>query len=123
MFIKRFNEFRIATPSRAIARFHASEPHEIAGYLQTFIAEFRMEQTMKAFRIFAICLAAVLALPCLARAQDTGYITGTVTDKSSAAVAGAQVTVANEARGIHQTVPTNSTGDYLVAGLPAATYS
>ncbi|MGA8269540.1 MAG: carboxypeptidase regulatory-like domain-containing protein [Candidatus Acidiferrales bacterium] len=78
---------------------------------------------MKAFRNFAICFAAVLALPCLARAQDTGYITGTVTDKSSAAVAGAQVTVANEARGIRQTVPTNSTGDYLVAGLPAATYS
>ena len=32
------------------------------------------------------------------------------------------MTVANEARGIHQTVPTNSSGDYLVAGLPAATY-
>jgi hypothetical protein len=90
MFIKRFNEFHIAAPSRAIARFYASEPRGIAGYVRTLVAEFRMEQTMKAFRNFAICFAAVLALPCLARAQDTGYITGTVTDKSSAAVAGAQ---------------------------------
>ena len=42
---------------------------------------------MKILRIFAISFAAVLALPFLARGQDTGYITGTVTDKSSAAIA------------------------------------
>jgi hypothetical protein len=85
--------------------------------------DFSSERTMKALRIFAVCFAAILALPFLARAQDTGYITGTVTDKSSAAVVDAQVTVANDARGIRQTVPTNSNGDYLVAGLPASTYT
>ena len=85
--------------------------------------DFSTERTMKALRIFAVSFAAILALPFLARAQDTGYITGTVTDKSSAAVVDAQVTVANDARGIRQTVPTNSSGDYLVAGLPASTYT
>ena len=77
---------------------------------------------MKALRCLMICLAGVLALPFLAHAQDTGYITGTVTDLSGGRVAGAAVTVANEARGIRHSVNTNSSGDYLVAGLPAASY-
>ena len=78
---------------------------------------------MKALRNFAICFAAVLALPVLARAQDTGYITGTVTDPSGASVAGADVTVSNEARGIKHEVRTNSSGEYLAAGLPASNYT
>jgi len=81
---------------------------------------------MKKLRGFAFCLLAilaVLALPFLAQAQDSGYITGTVTDNSGALVAGAEVIVASNARGISHTVTTNESGDYLVAGLPAATYT
>src|SRR5204862_2380279 len=51
-------------------------------------------------------------------AQDTASITGTVTDPSGAAVKGAQVRVSSPDRGIDRTVPTNDSGDYLVAGLP-----
>ena len=51
-------------------------------------------------------------------AQDTASITGTVTDPSGAAVKGAQVRVSSTDRGIDRTVPTNDSGDYLVAGLP-----
>ena len=78
---------------------------------------------MKILRFALICGFAVLALPFLARGQDTGYITGTVTDKSGGTIVGADVTVSNTARGINRTVPTNTSGDYLVAALPAATYS
>src|SRR5437879_13066223 len=51
-------------------------------------------------------------------AQDTASITGAVTDPSGAAVKGAQVRVSSPDRGIDHTVPTNDSGDYLVAGLP-----
>src|SRR6266550_4759037 len=49
-------------------------------------------------------------------AQDTASSTGT--DPSGAAVKGAQVRVSSPDRGIDHTVPTNDSGDYLVAGLP-----
>jgi hypothetical protein len=78
---------------------------------------------MKILRLLLICAFALLALPFPARAQDSGYITGTVFDKSGATVAGADVTVANAARGISRTVKTNTSGDFLVAGLPASSYS
>ena len=78
---------------------------------------------MKILRLVLLLGFALIALPSLARAQDTGYITGTVVDKSGGTVAGAEVTVANTARGISQKVKTNTSGDYLVAGLPASSYS
>jgi len=77
---------------------------------------------MKIIRLLAFSIAAALSLPFLAHAQDTGYITGTVTDPSGGIIVGAEVTVSNEARGISHTVKTNASGEYLVAGLPAASY-
>jgi len=59
-----------------------------------------------------------LAVSASLLAQDTASITGTVTDPSGAAVKGAQVRVSSLDRGIDHTVPTNDSGDYLVAGLP-----
>src|SRR5579864_8481169 len=56
-------------------------------------------------------------------AQDTGQITGTVHDSSGAAVANAKVTVSNRSQGIERPTVTNSTGDWLVGGLPGGTYS
>src|SRR5438445_11504164 len=66
---------------------------------------------------FSIALFVVLVSTSLF-AQDTASITGTVTDPSGAAVKGAQVRVSSPDRGIDHTVPTNDSGDYLVAGLP-----
>jgi hypothetical protein len=54
-------------------------------------------------------------------AQDTASLTGTVTDKTGAAIANAQVTISNVEKGIKRTTTTNGSGDYLVAGLPAGT--
>ena len=43
------------------------------------------------------CAILVLCLPFLASAQDTGSISGTVSDKSGAAVAGAEITITSTA--------------------------
>src|SRR5690348_2596033 len=55
-------------------------------------------------------------------AQDTGQLTGTVHDSSGAAVANAKVTVSNASQGINRPTTTNSSGDWLVGGLPGGTY-
>jgi len=64
-----------------------------------------------------------LALPLASRAQDTGYISGTVTDKSGAAVVGAEVVITNTAGSLTRTTTTNADGAYVVPGLPGATYN
>src|ERR1700687_1355553 len=76
----------------------------------------------------AVCLLlcvvlAMLCIPLNSRAQDTGYISGTITDKTGSAVAAADVTVENLAGSITRTTTTNSDGVYLVAGLPGDTYN
>src|SRR2546426_1657153 len=69
----------------------------------------------------AILLA--LCLPLASHAQDTGYISGTVTDKSGAAVGGADVVITNTSGSLTRTTATNSDGAYVVAGLPGASYN
>jgi len=63
-----------------------------------------------------------LSVSFVVSAQDTGYISGTVTDKSGAAVAGAEVVVKNTAGSLTRTTTTNSDGAYVVPGLPGDTY-
>ena len=60
-----------------------------------------------------------MSLSLAALGQDSASITGTVTDQSGAAVPNAQVTVSSPDRGINRPTTTNSSGDYLVAGLPS----
>ena len=64
-----------------------------------------------------------LMLPLAARAQDTGYISGTVVDKSGAAVAGAEVVLTNTAGSLTRTTTTNTDGAYVISGLPGDTYN
>jgi hypothetical protein len=67
---------------------------------------------------------ALLLLVCAgAHAQDTGYISGTVIDKSGAAVVGAQVTLANTAGSLKRTTTTNADGLYVIAALPGGSYN
>src|SRR5207248_2938096 len=74
----------------------------------------------KLFRIF-VCAFALC--PIALFAQDTASITGTVTDPSGAAVAGAQVTVTSVEQGTGRTATANSSGEYLFAALPVGSYN
>jgi len=64
----------------------------------------------------------ILILSFAAAAQDTASITGTITDPSGAAVAGAQVALTNAEHGIKRTGKSNGSGDYLFASVPIGAY-
>src|SRR5437016_10026945 len=68
-------------------------------------------------------LLVALALPLASRAQDTGYISGTVTDKSGAAVVGAEIVLTNSAGSLTRNTTTNTDGAYVLAALPGDTYN
>jgi Carboxypeptidase regulatory-like domain len=74
-----------------------------------------------ALRIF-FCALLFVCMPFLANAQDTGSISGTVTDKSGAAVVGADVSIADLGGSINRVTVTNTDGVYVVAALPGGTY-
>src|ERR1700756_1144348 len=77
--------------------------------------------TMRSSRVL-LGISLVLMLCAAVLAQDTGSITGTVTDPTGAAVAGAQVTVASPDHGIDRHSVTNSSGEYNQSGLPGGSY-
>ncbi|HKM79437.1 MAG TPA: carboxypeptidase regulatory-like domain-containing protein [Candidatus Acidoferrum sp.] len=89
---------------------------------------------MKAFRLvfhsygarLLSCLGTLslfLLLPLLASAQTNGLISGTVTDKSGAAVVGAQVVIASVGGNLTRTTETNGEGVYVASSLPSGTYN
>jgi hypothetical protein len=63
----------------------------------------------------------LLAVPAFAQ-KFTGSIRGTVTDPSGAVIAGAKVTLKNEATGVARSVVTNSAGNYLFPDMPVGSY-
>jgi hypothetical protein len=73
--------------------------------------------------LLVVGLIALLMLPLASQAQDTGYISGTVMDKSGAAVVGAEVVITNTTGSLTRTTASNGDGAYVVAGLPGATYN
>ena len=70
-----------------------------------------------------IGLLAILAMPGFSRAQDTGYISGTVTDKTGAAVANAEVVIVSVGENLTRNTTTNSDGAYVGSALPSGTYN
>ena len=64
----------------------------------------------------------LLFLPFLTLAQTNGRISGTVTDKSGATVAGAQVLISSTGGNLTRTTETNSDGAYVGSSLPSGTY-
>jgi hypothetical protein len=72
--------------------------------------------------LLACALVVALGLPMASRAQDTGYISGTVTDKSGAAVAGAEVVISSVGGNLTRTASTNADGAYVVAALSGGAY-
>ena len=80
-------------------------------------------RVIERFGVLFLVLVAMLGLAAISSAQDTGYISGTVTDKSGAAVVGAEVVVALEGGSLTRTTETNTDGAYVAAALPAGTYN
>ena len=79
---------------------------------------------MKSTRVCLYFLLAALLVAAGAAAQTaTSRITGLVTDQSGAVVAGANVTLTNEATGVtYKTVSTDA-GTYLFDALPSGNYT
>src|SRR5262245_53549685 len=73
-------------------------------------------------RLFTLLLLLALAPAALGQGA-TATLTGNVTDPQGAVVAGASVTVFNDALGIRRQTTTNGEGNYTVAQLPPAVYS
>ncbi len=73
-------------------------------------------------RLLALTAPLVFAGAVLAQALY-GSLTGSVTDASNAAVAGATVTARNPDTGLTRTVTTDSSGNYNITDLPQGTYN
>jgi len=71
----------------------------VKGHLHSFRARKFASILPQAASALGLLCALVIALlvPCALYSQDTGYISGTVIDKSGAAVAGANVVLTNTA--------------------------
>jgi hypothetical protein len=77
----------------------------------------------KAVRLVVCAAIAILCTAFVAKAQDTGYISGTVTDKTGAAVAGADVVISSTNGSSTHPTTTNGDGAYVAAGLPGGSYN
>ena len=77
------------------------------------------------FLVFTLAVFAVLFVfskPAMAQAT-TGILKGAVVDPQGAAIAGATVTVTNEATGIVQTTTATSDGLFAITNLPPGKYT
>src|ERR1700686_5205926 len=72
-----------------------------------------------------ICVAALFGFVFSSSAQNasTGALTGTVTDPSGGVIAGATITLVNNATGQSQTTTTSSNGTYRFSLLSPGDYS
>jgi len=73
-------------------------------------------------RIALVATLLLVAQTCLAQSAGQGTIYGTITDPSRAVIAGAELTVVNDATGLVRIASTNSQGDYRIAFLPPGEY-
>ncbi|HKN75086.1 MAG TPA: TonB-dependent receptor [Candidatus Acidoferrum sp.] len=76
----------------------------------------------KAARLLVCAMIAILCTAFVAKAQDTGYISGTVSDKTGAAVVGAEVVISDTNGSSKHATTSNADGAYVVAGLPGGSY-
>ena len=77
---------------------------------------------MAAPAVFAIGVCLFLHGAAFAQ-TNTGRISGTVTDTTSAVVPGATVTVTNDETHLEAKATTDSSGYYLLVNLPVGTYN
>jgi hypothetical protein len=72
--------------------------------------------------LFVICLLVLFLSPCLF-GQATGIVSGTVSDASGSAIAGAKVVVTAPTMGLSRNSTTDESGHYLMPLLPVANYT
>ncbi len=78
------------------------------------------------FSMFAICLAAILALSpssVWAQTSTAGTVVGQVVDEQNAAIPGAEVRVTETSTNISQTAATNSEGRYVFSQVNPGNYN
>src|SRR5437667_5539958 len=74
--------------------------------------------------LLAFLLVSLLTAPSAVFAQtETGRITGTVTDPSGSVVPGATITLTSTTTGAVRTTVSDSVGRYVIANVPAGTYT
>ncbi len=67
-----------------------------------------------------LCILFLCSLFLAAQTPDTATIQGHVTDQTSAAVAGVDITTTNALTGLKRTVQSDNSGNFSIAGLPIA---
>src|SRR5208283_4231864 len=72
--------------------------------------------------VLAACIVALCLSP-LSFGQAIGSFSGTVTDKSGAAIASAKVTVTSQGTGTSREITTDASGHYIVNFLPVGLYT
>jgi hypothetical protein len=76
-----------------------------------------------AMLVFASCLMSINASTLLGQAQNTGTISGAVSDRSHAVIPGAVITLTSEDRGNVLTVKSNAQGDYTFNDVVTGNYT
>jgi hypothetical protein len=76
----------------------------------------------KTILLVVLCVLALMASPAM-HGQATGSFSGSVLDKSGAAVSGATVTVTSQGTGLARDVKTDNTGHYLIPLLAVGFYT
>jgi hypothetical protein len=97
----------------------------VKGHFHFFLTRQSANVLAKIAPAVGLLCAIVIALlvPVASYSQDTGYISGTVIDKSGAAIAAADVVLTNTAGSLTRATTTNGDGAYVVPGLPGDTYN
>src|SRR5690242_11200072 len=78
---------------------------------------------MSCSRIILVILVALFAATHAVAQTSTSRITGRVVDSKQASIAGASVTITNEATGVSQTQTTTDAGVYAFEALPVGDYT
>src|SRR4051812_29366039 len=93
-------------------------------FVDRFEEAIAMRRPSAALFCLILSLVTVIGtLQCAGAQEVTASITGTVTDPSGAAVAGANVTATSQERGVTFTAVTNDSGLYRIGQLPVGTYT
>src|SRR6267143_4318195 len=82
----------------------------VKAYVRSLYASQWKSAATAALGLLSCALLLALCIPCVSYAQDTGYISGTVIDKSGAAIIGADVLLTNTAGSLTRVTTTNGDG-------------